>query len=520
MPLRRALPFSAACLVACAPSATQPSAPAPGDERPRALVSPPTTDAGGQPDAPPPAPGKADFGREGPVAFLAASPTGEWVGLCQPPLSASGRPLEGAKWRRSVELGQGPALSVTSIAATDPRGRYLVVERAERFELVDARTGTITPLSSDADGRRILANYVGHRSFVFDSAGKRLAYLTRSQASGSRIVVRDLAAGTKVIGPKLDAKPLGLRFVPGPPESLMMDGVLADTNGDGKRTLPRTFVAAARDCHDRGGFVATAKVSGDALVTHVVNAVTARAQPAPGRLTVLGDDQLSRDDKDRLVLTRGARRFVLTDADCGGRVLAGNARRRLLLVACYKKPGRSPLRLVGPNRSTELEVDLAFAGDDHVTQLDAKLFGIHPGKNAALVDFERGRLITLGEKRLVVSVRGRFALVRQKSKLLGVSVPQHSAKAPKETVILDDLAGVTEVVLGERHLVIGGWVVERAGGRVLGRVSGHALAIDAAGRVLTATLREPDAEQTGPLRYERPVLKGAVIGAPAQGLGG
>ncbi len=519
MPLRRVLPFSAACLLACAPSATQPSPPAPDTESPSAVARQAPADAG-RPDAPRVTPGKGDFGREGPVAFLAASATGEWVGLCQPPLSASGRPLEQAEWLRSVELGQGRALSVKSIAATDPRGRYLVVERGERFELVDARTGSITRLSEEADGRRVLANYVGHRSFAFDSAGERLAYLTRSRTSGSRIVIRDLAAGTQITGPKLDSEALRLRFIPGPPESLMLDGVLADTNGDGKRTLPKTFIAAPRDCRKRGGFVATGKASGDALVAHVVNTTTARAKPAPGRLMVLGQDRIFRDDKGRLLLYRGLQRFVLADADCGARVLAGNVSRRLLLVACYKVPGRSPLRLVGPNLSTELEVDLAFAGEDHVSQLDTQLFGIHPGKNAALVDFEQARLINLGEKRLVVSVRKRFALVREKSKLLGISVPRDAAKPPRQSVILDDLASVTELVLGQRHLVIGGWVLERAGGRVLGKVAGHPLSVDATGRVLTARPSEANSAVTGPLRYVRPALKGAAIGAPAHGLGG
>ncbi len=499
MCFRRAWPSSAACLVLACASAN----PAPLSSRVESA-----------PSAPPPAAvdaGVADaaevyldaaqgIGDAGPLRWLGASATGSWVAVCQP---APGLESDaGARWQRTVVLANGSALRVSEVAAADPRGRFLVALREGRFELIDAEQGTQVLLAADVDARRVAGNFVSHRSFAFDGVGRRLAYLIR-RAGKTRVIIRTLASGSELLGPPLDLEPLRLGFVGASPETLVLYGVAQDTNGDGKRSLPAALSRDPGECQAADRFVASAPIAGDAVQPHLVNEVTAVANPAPGFVLRFGADQILRDERDRLLRRVGSSESVLADEDCGARILAANRKQKALLVACYKTPGRAPLRLLGSQQSIELGADLAFAGDDLLSQLDTDLFAVHPGKSAALVDLGQGVMRALGDDRLVLSVRGRFALVRHGSRLLGVSVPASPAAQVAERVLVEGLANVADVVLGERHLVVDGHVVDRATGRVSGRVRPGALSVDVHGRVLVAA-EVTDAGPQGPLRYESP----------------
>jgi hypothetical protein len=233
-----------------------------------------------------------------------------------------------------------------------------------------------------------------------------------------------------------------------------------------------------------------------------------RARPSrvtPGFVMRHGAAQILRDDQERLLRQVGGSKSVLADEKCGARVLAGNVEKQSLLVACYKTPGRAPLRILRPSQNVELGADLAFAGDDYVSQLDVEVFAVHPGQGAAFVDLRNEALRDVGDGRLVLSVHGRMALVRHGARLLGVAVPTKPTAPLVQRVLVEGLAPISDLLLGAAHIVIDGYVIERATGRVLGRVQKPALAVDTRGRVLvSAHAPDSDEQMHGPLRYEFP----------------
>ncbi|MEZ4219881.1 MAG: hypothetical protein R3B13_03060 [Polyangiaceae bacterium] len=408
-------------------------------------------------------------------------------------------------------LAGGRALEGTRVAAAQAQGRYLVTEKLGRFELVDAANGNRRELDARIDARDAPSNRLTHRNFAFDAQGKRLAYLLRTAPTKYAVVELELGSSTVRMGPSLELEPLRLRYDAGG-SGVWLDAVVADSNADGRRSLPVALSAAPPTCAVEDNFVAVAPQAGDDVTTLRIDFANKRAAQAPGLLRTLRGAELRRDPAERLLLVSPTESFTLADEECGGRILSGNEALGLVLIACYRKPGRAPLRLVGRTVDVDLEVDLAFAGDDHLDFDDDVLYPLHPGRSAAVVDFERRVLVPVADDGLVVSTAGRFLLLRDGKKLLGVLVPAQAGARLRREVLLSDVAHGTTVVEGAEHLSLGGVIVARRDGKVLGRVPEPVIGLDVFGRALVGGEDEAGTQLLGPLRY--------VIPNHSPGLGG
>lgn len=408
--------------------------------------------------------------------------------------------LAGDRLVRYLAVGAGEGTPIDELAANDPTGRWLVVRREGKLELIDAHTGAAQELSAAGlDDRSDALPYRPHRTLSFDGLGQRLLTLRRD-ATGARAVVRDLASGSEAV------------IDPGPGEIwrmqldfagrwVVLSTLLDDTNRDGRLTWPAPERKAPPPCRGPVASYPAWVGRGDTPTSKVAPASGGTADAAPGLVLMLGEQRVVRDATGRLVLRAGTTETELASTKCGARVLHADAERKLLLVACAGPKGRPKLELVGPGLRVELGVDIAHASDDRAPGAPTRLVPVYPGNEAALLDLQARKLNKLTVGDVVLATAGARAVLRRGNKLVAYDAEMgHEEPLPGESPPLSHGFGQGSIA------VAAPLVADAATGKLLGRVAGRPLAAAPDGRILVASGGDADATTlaVGPLEWRAP----------------
>ena len=416
-------------------------------------------------------------------------------------VTADGR-LTGDQMQTFLVRGKNQEQPIQALLAADPAGRWLVLQRNERSVLLDTHTDSEVDLTArGADTRNDRSSYQPHRTLSFDESGTHLLYVRREEGA-TRVVVRDLAAGTEsTINPgpgvlwraELDA--LG--------KWAILHMLAQDTNGNGRLDWPiPPSRSHAEPCRgpiprmDAWGF------RGDRPVVRLARSSGGKAESRPTFVAAFGKDLVLREPGGRLVLRRvPGRDYQLAPALCQARVLHVDPSRQLVVATCTPAQGPSKVNLLGVTFRQELELELSPPPYDRQPQQQQRLLAFYPGREAVLLDLDRRHLRPLQPNDAVLATRGPWALIRRDRSLVFLNA---------ETGEQQSLPGQTAPLL--EHRVTGAMVVAQplvvdlAARRLLGRVEGQPLALTRAGQVLVAAGRDADARAlaVGPLRWVEP----------------
>lgn len=244
-------------------------------------------------------PDRARIGSDAPAVPSAGDPARRWAVVCEAREDSDGDgrvavavlhhgDLAGDAVYPYLVLGGGAGTRIDQFLDADPSGTKLVVARDFCVDLVDVTTGKGVALVG-ADARR--GGSMGrHRAVSFSPDGTLLAYI-RSDGDRSTVVLRTLASGAERVvdsGPGLLAS-IGFD---GSGRWLLVDLVVADTDGDGRIELPTLVTTrASGDCVGGALSASSYGVVGDAPVRRfvsvetgvVADAVSGRCfEPRPG----------------------------------------------------------------------------------------------------------------------------------------------------------------------------------------------------------------------------------------------
>ncbi len=460
--------------------------------------------------APPPADA---LGTAHPVIVDAASPAGSWVVACQARHDTDGDgtisvtvgprgELGGDQLLAYLLTGAGPGHPIDELLAADPTGRWLVLREEGRPWLVDT-TGTnrVDLEALGADSRSDAIPYADHRSFTFDAAGTKLAYV-RERASGTEIVVRTLASGDERI------------VVPGPGKLwrarldmtgnwVVVEMITEDTSGNGRLGWP--VPERERLPHRCAGPLpryAAWQDRGDQPATLVAPASGGRAKLMTSLVAPLRDRLLVRLPGGEIYTrTWRGKRVRFGDGECLGHLVHADVDRELALFACEQEEGRPLLELRGPGYRQQLEIPVAGQAVRTWPTANPRLVPIYPGQDALLVDFARKSTVPLKPRDTVLGVVDAHALVRREDHLVLVDV---DATSERPLAALPD--AIPDILIQEPVVVVSPLVIDVARGEVLGTISRRPLAATTDGHVLVVLGAEASADRLaiGPLQWQRP----------------
>jgi len=502
-----------------APPAPAAPAPAPAATPRQAAAAKPSATPRPAPPAPAPTPevppnAEAVLGGAQPTAFEAASPTGSWVSFCQARRDVDGDGalrvvvgpggvLSGDPLTRFVTLATGEERAVDDVLATSSDGRWLVTREGDVTRLVDARSGQSAPLAADA--RADALSFREHRFLSFDGGSRRLAYV-RTEGKTSTVVVRELASGRELVvkpGPgRLHRARLDYTG-----EWLLLEVVAEDTNGNGRLDLPvRDAPPGARPCRGPIPSFSAFEARGDQPTARATPVRAGTARDVPGLVAAFERRLLVRRPGDELWLVdaRG-RRSRFAAGSCRGHVIHVDVAREAALLACERTTGpdqgRNEVELWSGGERRPLGLFVTAQAADAWPGPPTRLLALYPGREAALLDLERGTVHPLSEGDHVLGVSGTRALVQRGRELVLVDV-ESNATTPLATV--ED--PVPELVRQPPMVAIGSVLVDVDRGAVVGTLAERALAVTRTGEVLVALGGPGDAATlaTGPLAWRRP----------------
>jgi len=474
-----------------------------------------------KPSAPAPAPppdvspsAGAILGGAYPTAFEAASPTGSWVSFCQARrdedgdgalrvVVGPGGVLSGDPLTRFVTLAAGEERAVDDVLAASGDGRWLVTREGDVTRLVDARSGQSALLAADA--RADALSFREHRFLSFDGGSRRLAYV-RTEGQTSTVVVRELASGRELVvkpGPgRLHRARLDYTG-----EWLLLEVVAEDTNGNGRLDLPvRDAPPGPRPCRGPIPSFAALAARGDQPSTRAAPVRSGNAREVPGLVAAFERRLLVRGPGDELwLLDARGRRARFAAGSCRGHVIHMDVAREAALLACERttgpEPGRNEVELWSGGERRPLGVFVTAQAADAWPGAPTRLVPLYPGREAVLVDLERGTVHPLSEGDHVLAVSGTRALVWRGRELVLVDV-EANAITPLATVA----EVVPDVVRQPPMVAVGSVLVDVERGAVVGTLAERALAMTRTGEILGALGGPGDAATlaTGPLAWRRP----------------
>jgi len=455
--------------------------------------------------------GNEPIGSEGPIVVEAASPDGGWVVFCQAREDSDGNgavsttlepggELGGDRLDRYLAIGAGAGTRIESLAAWDPSGRWLVVSREGKLQLIDTTNGRETDLSAlGVDARADALPYRRHRSLAFDGRGTKLAFLRGGPHPD--VVVRELETG------------LDRHVDPGPGavwrvdldysgSTLILSTLTDDTNHDQRLTWPVPEAKSAPPCRGPVARYAAWQGRGDRPVTKLGPATGGAAKRVDGFITVLGSALVVRDVNGRLSLVSNGKTSELFPPSCGGRVVHADAARQQLVVACTKGKGHPKLWLAGPGTKKDLDLGVSSWTEDRTAGPPARLVPLYPGRDSVLLDLERRETVALRAGDAVLATRDSRALYRRDRELL-----LRDVTADAEVELAGDLSS-TESVTNGPWVAIAPVVANLETGTLSGRFQGRPLAVAPDGRVLVARGGDADGEHLalGPLTWQSPTL--------------
>ncbi|HVU04200.1 MAG TPA: hypothetical protein VHE30_20725 [Polyangiaceae bacterium] len=450
------------------------------------------------------------IGPGGPFSFVAADPERRWVAVC-----AAARDTNG-DGRISVAVsprggtvgdaldgffvaGEGTPEAVDAFLGSDPSGRWVALEVHGALVLRDLLLRTETDLSAlGADLRDDLASFVHPRPVAFDPAGKRLLYI-RSDANGSRVVIRELETGGEVVVNAPEGS-LHRADFDASSEWVVLRVVTTDTDQNGRIEWPVPEAPAHTRCEGPLPRYAAWERPRDEPATFVVRSTGGTPVEAPGLVTPLGEDVIVREPDGTLArLAPDGRRTLASRKGCASRLLHADARRQELLVTCTDKPGKHTAVLVGPNGARDLALGLAAAAGDHVIPGSPRLVPLHPGADAVLVDLDSGTVEALRSGDRILGTAGERALV-----LRGRSLVVHTLHGDEQS-LSGEVDPFGHVRRTGSTFFVPPFVVDLGRGVLVGKSGARALAVATDGSLLVAaTPADATRLAGGPLSWVAP----------------
>lgn len=414
--------------------------------------------------------------------MLATSAGGAWVELCQ-----------GDPPTKVLVVGAGAGEPIDDVYAQDPSGRYVVTTLGAATTLLDSVSGARVDLSAlGADVRRVRQDYAAHRTLSFSADGQRLAYLRR-QAGQLSIVVRELASGTEQA------------FSPGPGDVFRLklsadarlvtfEALREDTSKNGKLDWPAPEEPPSRGSCEKPvapkfrSFAYQGR--GDSLTRAVLSLDDGTVRDVPELVTPLGESLVLRGSDGSLKLERRGKRTPLAPASCAGRVLAADAERELLLVACSlpKKPGKRGVWLFGAGFAKDLQSELYETSTDRDAVRSVRLIPLYPGSDAALVDLERRELLPLAPSSRVLAVTGATALLWRGHELF-----RYDARSRSEVLLAGGVLKNPDLLRAGDAVLLSPYVLVDAAQPLLTSPTERPLALSVSGHVLAAAGDRPGA---------------------------
>ena len=372
-------------------------------------------------------------GIQSPIWVKAASPTGEWLVVCQAREDSNGDgrlavsrnaagQLEGDRSRPYLLRRSGRDEPLEAWLGSSPDGRWLALRQQGHSSIVDTLSERVINLeSTDFDGRNDGLSHAHHRAVAFSPDSARIALILRSKA----IRVVDLDSGKQRDYSVAPSRPWRVEFSTDA-ASLRVWLVTEDKNGNGRLDWPVPAEPSSAECLDDGQRFSTWLDYGDPVALRVIHFGRRRPLKHRHALGSLGEGIVARQNDGSLWLVEGTRKTLLTDKDCGGTLLHVDPRRALALVVCSAVGVRAPVLLVGPGLRLELPIEVLASTVDYVGESTPRLIPLYPGADAVLVDLELRKLHPLEAGDAVLTVRDSLALIRRDTRLLLLDVDRDS----------------------------------------------------------------------------------------------
>ncbi len=265
-----------------------------------------------------------------PIVVEAAARDGSWVVICQARADTDGDgeiavhtghhgDTYGDRFEPYVVRGAGAGELIDSLVGHTRDGRWLVVLRAGKLALLDARTGAWSDLPG-ADVRDDGVPLGPHRAASVARAGDHLTYFHDDET----IVVRELSSGTERLVKVPGARVWRVEVEP-PGEWALVYVIRTDSDKDGKLTWPSVRTSLSdRDCRGPIASYSTGGWSGDKpdqlwleLATGVIGPTRAAGAPpasAASEEAALG----SHLGREILAIDRAGRRLMAPRSDDHG----------------------------------------------------------------------------------------------------------------------------------------------------------------------------------------------------------
>jgi hypothetical protein len=435
---------------------------------------------------------RAEIADTGPLSVERVGSDGRWLVTCK----------QGGLPRPELTLAGHAPEPIDDLLAWDATGRFLVLRRTGTVSLVDVESNTRTNLSElGLDDRDDALDRRQHRALAFDPHGEVLAYVRRKR--GPELVLRTLATGEERVVAWTSGEPWRFSW-DAPGATLVVSSVAVDP-ATGRATFPVHFRKGARlTCSGLLPHFHVGPDTGERPSTTLVSRDGLTLRAAPDFAAPFGDAYVARGPDNALSLVTASGRQLVSDADCGGRVVFADPSRNLLLVTCTNdklRPKRVGVELVGPRYRQELGVVVQSMALDRWPDAPTRLVPLYPGAEVLLLDLDTRQSVPLASGDRVLATNGSFALVRRDKTLLWFD-----ATSGSETVLTSVIPPFAGLVLESGVVAVGSLVIDAKLGRVLGSVPGRPLALAADGTALVAEGGAPSAEgfARGPLRWHTP----------------
>lgn len=457
---------------------------------------------------PPLSPPESEWGTADPLLLAAASPSGNWVAVCQARRDTDGDGRIHVDLGTQGELGgdrlegylvtePGSGMPIDGFAGHDPTGRWVAVVIGEHLWLLDTFERKRLDLSAfGADPRDDQLSFGSHRATAFDPTGRRMLYIRRTD-DGPRVVVRALDTGSEsVIDPgdgvlwRADFDASG-RWV-------LMRVVTTDTNKNGKLAwTARPRDGQALRCAAPVAQYTVREFPGDRPTYRVAPAEGGEVLELPDLVVPVGESFVERDDAGRLWLRRpGGKRLLVAKERCEADLVHADPERDLVLFTCRNDHGRADVVLFGPDVRRSLGLEVSAYRSDHWFERPIRLVPVHPGQDAVLVDLDTREVESLETGDEVVATEGTRALV-----LRGSDVVVHELGG-RERTLLGPAADFGRILRAESIVVVPPHVVDLRTGQPLGTTGDTALAVTPDGRLLVpADPGDAGRLPRGPLRW-------------------
>lgn len=438
------------------------------------------------------------------LSVEAAAPDASWTVVCEAredtdrngvlgaTPGARGAP-EGDRLARYLELPTGESLAIDALVASSPSGRFLLVRRAGRLDLIDTTTSSARALAGIESSFEW--SLPARRRVVLLDA---VAYYLRNDAGRSELVELVLpngpertlySGGEELVG--LEVEPSGAHVVLELASSGGRRRASRASDGDVEPPCGATapLIRARRAKHDHGGFLVVPREGGS-------------PQRMDDLALVFGKGFIRRRADQSLLLERDGRARVLGNADCRGRILFADPERDLILLGCAlpKKPSRLGVELLSHGTRRALGIDVAELAVDEPARAGVRLFPLYPGADTVLFDAERQNLRRFEPGDLVLAVWAERAMIRR-----GRTALLYDANSDRLSELPAKLEPLHEAVQTGPMVHASPLVVDLAAGRCIGNVSGRSLAVSLSGEVLLAAV--PASAETlarGPLLWQAP----------------